>query len=208
LVDDLDRKIKKGHDRLDVLDDKAEIALTPENAERVQNISNKIQTLLAQIEQFGEDGKVAESQQLMLVVDKLKEEKEQVINSNDTRLMSSTEKRMKVCDVCGAFLVVGDTEKRMQSHLDGKQHQGFALIRRTISEYKKLHKDDPAYDSDKERKGGRGDRGGDRGDRGGDRDRYRDKDRYPRDDRYSRSGDKRDSYYRDDRDKKRSRDSY
>jgi hypothetical protein len=43
---------------------------------------------------------------------------------------------MKVCDVCGAFLVVGDTEKRMQSHLEGKQHQGFALIRRTIQEYK------------------------------------------------------------------------
>ena len=43
---------------------------------------------------------------------------------------------MKVCDICGAFLVVGDTDKRTASHLDGKQHQGFDLLRKTISEYK------------------------------------------------------------------------
>jgi len=202
LVDDLDRKIKKGHDRLDVQDDKDEIPLTAENAEKVTIISNKIQSLLTQIEAFGEEGKVDESQQLMAVVDKLKDEKEQVIASNDTRLLSSQEKRMKVCDVCGAFLVVGDTEKRMQSHLDGKQHQGFALIRRTISEYKKNHKDD-AYDSDKDRRRDRGD--------GRDRHNNRERGGYTRDERYSRgSGEKRDRYNRDDRerDRKRSRDSY
>jgi hypothetical protein len=43
---------------------------------------------------------------------------------------------MKVCDICGAFLVVGDTDKRASSHLEGKQHQGFALIRKKITELK------------------------------------------------------------------------
>ncbi len=43
---------------------------------------------------------------------------------------------MKVCDICGAFLVVGDTEKRTASHLEGKQHIGFELIRKTTDYWK------------------------------------------------------------------------
>jgi len=136
LIDDLDRRIKRGHDRLDVQDDKAEIPLTVENAEKVKQISERIQNLLGQIEDLGEEGKVDESQQLMKLVDKLKQEKEQIIQSNDNRPLSANEKRMKVCEICGAFLVVGDTEKRMMSHLEGKQHQGFALIRKAVSDYK------------------------------------------------------------------------
>ena len=27
---------------------------------------------------------------------------------------------MRVCDTCGAFLVIGDTEKRIQSHLEAR----------------------------------------------------------------------------------------
>jgi hypothetical protein len=208
LVDDLDRRIKKGHDRLDVQDDSAEIPLTAENAEKVRTISAKIQDLLAKVESFGEEGKIDESQQLMLVVDKLKAEKEQVIQSNDIRPISSQEKRMKVCDICGAFLVVGDTDKRIQSHLEGKQHQGYALIRRTIQDYRKAHPNDE-YDSDKDRR--RDSRGGrDVRDNRGNRDR----DRYSRGggekrDRYSGGGN-RDRYDRDrdSRDRKRSRDSY
>jgi len=99
-------------------------------------ISERIKSLLTQIEDLGEAGKVDESQQLIKVVDQLKAEKEHIIQSNDNRPLSANEKRMKVCEVCGAFLVVGDTEKRMLSHLDGKQHQGYALIRKTVTDYK------------------------------------------------------------------------
>jgi len=136
LIDDLDRRIKKCHDRLDVQDDKEEIPLTTESAEKVRLISERIKSLLTQIEDLGEAGKVDESQQLIKVVDQLKAEKEHIIQSNDNRPLSANEKRMKVCEVCGAFLVVGDTEKRMLSHLDGKQHQGYALIRKTVTDYK------------------------------------------------------------------------
>lgn len=45
---------------------------------------------------------------------------------------------MKVCEICGAFLVVGDTEKRTASHLEGKQHIGFELIRKTTDQWKVL----------------------------------------------------------------------
>ena len=43
---------------------------------------------------------------------------------------------MEVCPVCGAFLVVNDTQTRVDAHLSGKQHVGYALIRDAIKELK------------------------------------------------------------------------
>lgn len=43
---------------------------------------------------------------------------------------------MRVCEVCGAFLVIGDTEKRVLSHLEGKQHTGYLKIREYVNEYR------------------------------------------------------------------------
>ena len=45
-------------------------------------------------------------------------------------------KHMEVCPVCGAFLVVNDTQTRVDAHLSGKQHVGYALIREAIKELK------------------------------------------------------------------------
>ena len=41
-------------------------------------------------------------------------------------------KEMEVCPVCGAFLVVGDAQQRVEEHLLGKQHMGYAKVRATI----------------------------------------------------------------------------
>jgi hypothetical protein len=138
LTDDLDRKIKKGKERLDI-DDK-DIPLNKEAEERVNGISDKIQKILKQIEVLGEEGRVDESQQLMQVIDQLKSEKELILLTGGfdgvNKSVMSQDKRMKVCDICGAFLVVGDTDKRISSHLDGKQHIGFAMIRKTIEDFR------------------------------------------------------------------------
>lgn len=42
--------------------------------------------------------------------------------------------KMELCDVCGSFLVIGDTQSRVDAHLLGKQHLGFARIRSAITE--------------------------------------------------------------------------
>ncbi len=44
--------------------------------------------------------------------------------------------KMELCDVCGSFLVIGDTQCRVDAHLLGKQHIGYANIRATITEIK------------------------------------------------------------------------
>ncbi len=44
--------------------------------------------------------------------------------------------KMELCDICGSFLVIGDTQSRVDAHLLGKQHLGFARIRSAISDLK------------------------------------------------------------------------
>ena len=44
--------------------------------------------------------------------------------------------KMELCDVCGSFLVIGDSQSRVDAHLLGKQHLGYARIRAAITELK------------------------------------------------------------------------
>ena len=39
---------------------------------------------------------------------------------------AAQQKAMEVCDTCGAFLIVGDAQQRIDDHLLGKQHVGYA----------------------------------------------------------------------------------
>ena len=41
---------------------------------------------------------------------------------------------MEVCEVCGAFLIVGDAQQRVDDHLMGKQHVGYAKIKAALEE--------------------------------------------------------------------------
>lgn len=41
---------------------------------------------------------------------------------------------MEVCDVCGAFLIVGDAQQRIDDHLMGKQHVGYARLKSALQE--------------------------------------------------------------------------
>lgn len=43
---------------------------------------------------------------------------------------------MEVCEVCGAFLIVGDAQSQVDDHLMGKQYMGYAKIKATVEELK------------------------------------------------------------------------
>lgn len=45
--------------------------------------------------------------------------------SATAELAAAQEKQMEVCEVCGAFLIVGDAQQRIDDHLMGKQHVGY-----------------------------------------------------------------------------------
>lgn len=43
-------------------------------------------------------------------------------------------KAMEVCATCGALLVIGDPHQRLDEHVSGKQHKGFAQIRKYLDQ--------------------------------------------------------------------------
>jgi hypothetical protein len=55
---------------------------------------------------------------------------------NDKVLMLAQEKKMALCEICGSFLVANDAAERTQSHVTGKQHIGYGMVRDFIAEYK------------------------------------------------------------------------
>lgn len=79
---------------------------------------------------------------MMKLVEQLKEERELLRSTTSTiESFAAQEKQMEVCEVCGAFLIVGDAQSRVDDHLMGKQHMGYAKIKATVEELKeKLRK--------------------------------------------------------------------
>ncbi|PSN55665.1 hypothetical protein C0J52_03176 [Blattella germanica] len=122
-----------------------EISLSPaqtqKNEEQIKFLTEKINSLVGEAEQMGIQGNVEQAQGLMKLCDQLKEEREQLRGNNENshwqqtaELAAAQEKQMEVCDVCGAFLIVGDAQQRIDDHLMGKQHVGYARLKMAMEE--------------------------------------------------------------------------
>uniref|UniRef100_A0A1A9UW43 Luc7-like protein 3 n=1 Tax=Glossina austeni TaxID=7395 RepID=A0A1A9UW43_GLOAU len=61
------------------------------------------------------------------------------------------EKQMEVCEVCGAFLIVGDAQQRIEDHLTGKQHLGFTKLRKAVEEIHERRKKEREEDERRKR---------------------------------------------------------
>uniref|UniRef100_A0A8C5VBU3 Uncharacterized protein n=1 Tax=Microcebus murinus TaxID=30608 RepID=A0A8C5VBU3_MICMU len=102
LLAEVERRIRRGHAR--------------KNEEKIQVLTDKIDVLLQQIEELGSEGKVEEAQGMMKLVEQS--------TTSTIESFAAQEKQMEVCEVCGAFLIVGDAQSRVDDHLMGKQHMG------------------------------------------------------------------------------------
>ncbi|KAJ4846477.1 hypothetical protein Tsubulata_021638 [Turnera subulata] len=152
---------------------------------------------LKKAEDLGEQGMVDEAQKVMEEAEALKKlpaRHEPPLDSSkytaaDVRI---TDQKLRVCDICGAFLSVYDSDRRLADHFGGKLHLGYMQIREKIAdlkeERKKLHKPDRHDDRRSKERSRDRDRESSRDrDRGDSRDRVRDYDRRSRDrDRYDR----------------------
>ncbi|KAJ8971623.1 hypothetical protein NQ314_000606 [Rhamnusium bicolor] len=151
MMNEVERKIVKGKQRL-ALSGKNELpAISPaqsqKNQEQINILNERINDLEAEAEQAGTDGNVEQAQGLMKLCDQLKEERDnlrkQIENGHwnaTAELAAAQEKQMEVCEVCGAFLIVGDAQQRIDDHLMGKQHMGFARLKAAVDEITTLVK--------------------------------------------------------------------
>lgn len=139
LVMDLDRRVRRGRERLSQeVEPVPPPPISAEKSEQLSVLEEKIKNLLEQVETLGEAGKVDEAEALMRKVEILNVEKTTLTqqSQNDKVLMMAQEKKMALCEICGSFLVANDAAERTQSHITGKQHIGYGMVRDFITEYK------------------------------------------------------------------------
>lgn len=140
MINEVDRKILKGKQRLDLMNSKLDQRPMSKQAEAVLNINDKITKLVREAEEAGIRGDVDQAQNLMGLCEKLKEDKETLIKQYEScgfNFSETQEKQMEVCETCGAFLIVGDAQSRIDDHLMGKQHIGYTRLRKALEEHKK-----------------------------------------------------------------------
>lgn len=102
---------------------------------RIDNIELEIKRFIQQAEYLGEAGRIEESEKVNEEIQKLRSAKEDLktLAENPTLIA----KQMKVCEICGAMQATNDTEKRNQTHLEGKVHTGFSKLRNELEKLKK-----------------------------------------------------------------------
>jgi len=174
-VSDCDRKISSAQKRLDKPpEDSAKITqLTKE----IENLASEISELTKEVEVLGEEGKVTESMDRLHEVDikkGQKADKEKELKNTMEGGSPSQQQKLRVCEVCSAYLSIFDSDRRLADHFGGKMHLGYLKIRDLLKELKEKNRDQVATAVPDLRDEGRSyyDRDRDRGSY--DRDRYRD----------------------------------
>ncbi|CAH1795377.1 unnamed protein product [Owenia fusiformis] len=130
LLSDVERRIRRGHARLALNSQNQTSSGSHGREEKIQMLTGRINELVEQAEELGCEGKVEEAQGVMKLCDQLREERQQLESGGSENMLAL--KEMEVCNVCGAFLIVGDAQQRLAEHLIGKQHMGYAKVRATI----------------------------------------------------------------------------
>ncbi|XP_031475360.1 uncharacterized protein LOC116247352 [Nymphaea colorata] len=187
----------------------APLPIPPPDARTQEMINEK----LKKAEDLGEQGMVDEAQKALEEAEALKKlgaRQEPVLDTSNTKYTAAdvriTDQKLRVCDICGAFLSVYDSDRRLADHFGGKLHLGYMQIREKLAELKeertKARKPDRVDDDrrSKDRSGDRDratskDRDRERDEHGDNKERSRDYDRRSRD--HDRYYDRERSYDRD-----------
>ncbi|XP_055328388.1 luc7-like protein 3 [Paramacrobiotus metropolitanus] len=160
MVQDVDRRIDRGKDRLEATKQVSATNTGTKYDDKVKDLSQKIEDLVQEAERLGTVGRVEEAQSKLRQSDQLRKDLDGL--KATLELAVQQEKQLEVCQTCGAFLIVGDAQQRIDDHLAGKQHVGYAKIRQTLKdEEDRVQKE--LEDRRKEREHRHEDRGNSRG---------------------------------------------
>lgn len=186
LLMDVEKKIKRGVERLKLTQsDPNQKTPAQVREEKIADLKEKINAIIKEAEHLGEEGKIEEAQATLESCEKLKTECKYLEIQHEQNLLLIEQKQMEVCEVCGSFLIVNDAQARVEEHISGKQHMGYAKLRSALEdirkkraeEFEKREKERSSSRSDRHRDRDRRDRRDDREDRDRNRDRDRDRDR-------------------------------
>ncbi|AQK61641.1 LUC7 related protein [Zea mays] len=108
---------------------------------RTQEIINE---KLKKAEELGEQGMVDEAQKALEEAEALKKLAPRSEPPSDPSKYTAadvriTDQKLRLCDICGAFLSVYDNDRRLADHFGGKLHLGYMLIREKQKELQVLN---------------------------------------------------------------------
>ncbi|XP_076257449.1 putative RNA-binding protein Alsin2 isoform X2 [Rhynchophorus ferrugineus] len=137
-ISDCDRRTESAKQRLAETQEElsAEVAVKANN---VHELQEQIGQKLAKAEQLGAEGFVEESMKLMEEVDELRKKKLEAEQEyrNSMPASSYQQQKLRVCEVCSAYLGIHDNDRRLADHFGGKLHLGFIKIREKLTELEK-----------------------------------------------------------------------
>ncbi|XP_065267627.1 putative RNA-binding protein Luc7-like 1 isoform X2 [Emys orbicularis] len=110
------------------------------DAEKVHELNEDIGKLLAKAEQLGAEGNVDESQKILMEVEKVRAKKKEAEEEyrNSMPASSFQQQKLRVCEVCSAYLGLHDNDRRLADHFGGKLHLGFIQIREKLDQLRKM----------------------------------------------------------------------
>lgn len=133
---DIDRKIAANKRRIDQ---------TPEETQKFSNLMRDISDVekalsdtMAEVERLGEAGQIEESLAELQKAEALKVEKadrERELQVLSDSAGASGHQKLRVCDVCGAYLSILDSDRRLADHFGGRMHLGYVKLREVIAEF-------------------------------------------------------------------------
>lgn len=131
-----DRKTEQARKRLAETQEELSTEVSGK-ADKVHELGEKIGEALARAEQLGAEGLVDESMKLMEEIDALRKQKSEAESDYRSSIPAATyqQQKLRVCDVCCAYLGIHDNDRRLADHFGGKLHLGFIKIRETLKEF-------------------------------------------------------------------------
>jgi len=132
-IDDCDRRTELAKKRLAETQEELSAEVTSK-AENVHGLAEAIGKKLAEAEEAGAKGKVDESLKLMEEVEEYRKKKllaEQEYR-NSMPASSYQQQKLRVCEICSAYLGIHDNDRRLADHFGGKLHLGFIKIREKL----------------------------------------------------------------------------
>ncbi|OWF47782.1 putative RNA-binding protein Luc7-like 2 isoform X2 [Mizuhopecten yessoensis] len=136
-IADCDRKTEMAKRRLkETQEELSEEA--NQKAEKIHALGEQLGENMAKAETMGGEGEVEESLKLMEEVEELKKNKSLAEQDyrNSMPASSYQQQKLRVCEVCSAYLGIHDNDRRLADHFGGKLHLGFITIREKLEELK------------------------------------------------------------------------
>ncbi|KAI9183435.1 splicing factor [Blastocladiella emersonii ATCC 22665] len=132
LVADCDRRIRNANERV------AQDVAPPRMGQlqdEIARLEKIIHDMATESEKLGEEGEVERAMELTDKIDEVKKEKadKETELRSMTMLETSSNQRMRVCEICGAFLAATDEDRRIADHFVGKMHVGYDKVRTVLN---------------------------------------------------------------------------